>query len=215
MIGLDVDYYTSAPGATYAGPGLQIAKANEFTVLNPMFADDTTQEDIRITADAIDTTILGYQRDQGTASLGQFTDAGARSLIKTTTAFQLPRITAGVSVTSAIAIVPIGATSNLVRITPNADTDTAILNVTNAANSVNWLAVNANGQVLLDGAGETVTGSLSADGALFVSGATTLDGSLSVVGATKLTPGAFAAGDLYLIVDASGNVHKSALGPAS
>lgn len=28
-------------------------------------------------------------------------------------------------------------------------------------------------------------------------------------------PGAFAAGDKYLIIDASGNVHKSALGPAS
>lgn len=35
------------------------------------------------------------------------------------------------------------------------------------------------------------------------------------LGATKLTPGAFAASDKYLVVDSSGNVHVSALGPAS
>lgn len=35
------------------------------------------------------------------------------------------------------------------------------------------------------------------------------------LGATKLTPAAFVASDKYLVVDASGNVHVSALGPAS
>lgn len=41
-------------------------------------------------------------------------------------------------------------------------------------------------------------------------GATRLDGTVQIG-----TLGAFAAGDLYVIVDASGNLHKSALGPLS
>ncbi len=43
-----------------------------------------------------------------------------------------------------------------------------------------------------------------------------VDGTLDIVGATRLrTLGAFAAGDKYVIADASGNLHLSALGPAS
>ena len=43
-----------------------------------------------------------------------------------------------------------------------------------------------------------------------------IDGTLTVTGATTLSSiGAFVASDKYLVVDASGNIHKSATGPAS
>ena len=44
-----------------------------------------------------------------------------------------------------------GANSNGLRVTPSDDGNNSIFNVTNAANSVNWLTVSANGKVIMNG----------------------------------------------------------------
>jgi hypothetical protein len=48
--------------------------------------------------------------------------------------------------------------TNGVRITPANDADIGVLNVTDAANSVNWLTVGANGQVIMNGSGNVGIG---------------------------------------------------------
>ena len=57
--------------------------------------------------------------------------------------------------------------TNGLRITPAADADTGILNVTNAANTVNLLTVDGNGRVLMNGSGNVGVGT-AAPGQKFV-----------------------------------------------
>ena len=51
--------------------------------------------------------------------------------------------------------------NNGFRITPGTDADIGVLNVTNAANTVNWLTVGNNGQVIMNGAGNVGIGTLN------------------------------------------------------
>ena len=60
-------------------------------------------------------------------------------------------------------------------------------------------------------AGATAVGILSASGLISGSAGLTITAGTINYGA----PPAFVAGDRYLVIDASGNIHKSAIGPAS
>ena len=61
--------------------------------------------------------------------------------------------------------------TNGVRITPVSDQDNGILNVTNSANTINWLTVSANGKVIMDNSGAdpklAITGNLKITNGLF------------------------------------------------
>jgi hypothetical protein len=52
----------------------------------------------------------------------------------------------------------ITAPTNALLITPTVDTNASILNVTNAAQSVNWLSVGSNGKVIMNGTGNVLIG---------------------------------------------------------
>jgi len=78
-----------------------------------------------------------------------------------------------------------GAGTNGLRVTPSANTNNIIFNVTDATNSVNWLTVNANGQVIMNGTGNVGIGTAAPSYKLDVAG-----GSTSAIRAT--TTGAYA-----------------------
>src|SRR5205823_9439239 len=60
--------------------------------------------------------------------------------------------------------------TNGVRITPANDANIGVLNVTNAANTVNWLTVGSNGQVIMNGSGNVGIGTTGPDAKLTVNG---------------------------------------------
>jgi len=66
--------------------------------------------------------------------------------------------------------------TNGVRITPANDSDIGVLNVTNAANTINWLTVGSNGQVIMNGSGNVGIGTTAPDAKLSVNGNATKPG---------------------------------------
>ena len=70
--------------------------------------------------------------------------------------------------------------TNGVRITPANDGDIGVLNVTNAANTINWLTVGNNGQVIMNGSGSVGIGTANPIAKLHVQGETRLASSVYV-----------------------------------
>ena len=107
--------------------------------------------------------------------------------------------------------------NNGFRITPGTDADIGVLNVTNAANTVNWLTVGSNGQVIMNGSGNVGIGTTSPTVKLQVGNAATSGGltTLRVYGAGEFVHSVkldtvlpFVSGVRSICVDLSGFISE-------
>jgi hypothetical protein len=132
-------------------------------------------------------TMIGTAADVAADYLSNATAIGANAFVSQSNSLILGSIN-GVNAATADTNVGIGTTApqarlhvvgnstfatrgtNGVRITPANDSDIGVLNVTNAANTVNWLTVGSNGQVIMNGSGNVGIGTTTPDAKLTVNG---------------------------------------------
>ncbi len=75
---------------------------------------------------------------------------------------------------------------NSVRITPATNNTEAILNVTNAANTINWLKVGPYGQIIMNGTGKVGIGTTTPSEKLSVIGNSYISGTSRVIGDSSI-----------------------------
>ena len=123
-------------------------------------------------------TAIGSGADFGAAGLSNATAIGANTVVAQSNSLVLGNnANVGIGTSLPVARFHVAGNSlfatngtNGVRITPANDANIGVLNVTNAANTVNWLTVGSNGQVIMNGSGNVGIGTTGPDAKLTVNG---------------------------------------------